>query len=85
MLRTVEFGTIRIVESVDPRFDTFCGWDLLGEWSFWMLPDGEVVALEEVEQTSSSVALGTWQQKPIKKFFKKVLTKHQIRAILQIQ
>ena len=59
MLRTVEFGTIRIVESVDPRFDTFCGWDLLGEWSFWMLPDGEVVALEEVEQTSSSVA-GRW-------------------------
>ena len=58
MLRTVEFGTIRIVESVDPRFDTFCGWDLLGEWSFWMLPDGEVVALEEVEQTSSSVAGG---------------------------
>ena len=58
MLRTVEFGTIRIIESVDPRFDTFCGWDLLGEWSFWMLPDGEVVALEEVEQTSSSVAGG---------------------------
>ena len=49
MLRTVEFGTIRIVESIDPRFDTFCGWDLLGEWSFWVLPDGEVVALEEVE------------------------------------
>lgn len=49
MLRTVEFGTIRIIESVDPRFDIFCGWDLLGEWSFWMLPDGEVVALEEVE------------------------------------
>ena len=56
MLRTVEFGTIRIVESVDPRFDTFCGWDLLGEWSFWMMPDGEVVALEEVEQTSSAPA-----------------------------
>ena len=60
MLRTVEFGTIRIVESVDPRFDTFCGWDLLGEWSFWVLPDGEVVALEEVEQTSFLLAAGAW-------------------------
>ena len=49
VLKTVEFGTICIVESVDPRFDTFCGWDLMGEWSFWMMPDGEVVALEEVE------------------------------------
>lgn len=49
MLRTVEFGAIRIVESVDPRFDTFCGWDLIGEWSFWQMPDGEVVALEEDE------------------------------------
>ena len=49
MLRTVEFGEIRIVESVDPRFDTFAGFDLIGEWSFWQLPDGEVVALEETE------------------------------------
>lgn len=88
MLRTVEFGTVRIVESVDPRFDTFCGWDLLGEWSFWVLPDGEVVALEEVEQTSSSVAGGpgaVGNRNRVKKFFKKVLTNCSPLFIIQIQ
>lgn len=46
MLRTVEFGEIRIVESVDTRFDTFVGFDLIGEWAFWQTSDGEVVAVE---------------------------------------
>lgn len=46
MLRTVEFGLIRIVKKVDIHFDTLIGFDLIGEWEFWQLPDGEIVALE---------------------------------------
>lgn len=49
MLRTIEYGTVRIVDAVDGRFDTFLGSDLIGEWEFYQLPDGEVVALEVLE------------------------------------
>jgi len=49
MLRTVEFGTIRIVESIDSRFDTFIGFDCVGEWEFYQLPSGEIVALESLD------------------------------------
>ena len=51
MLRTVDFGTIRIVEieSIDPRFDVFVGFDLIGEWAYWQMPDGEIVAVEMVD------------------------------------
>ncbi len=48
MLNTVEFGLIRIVEAgaVDRRFDVLVGYDLVCEWEFWQLADGEVVAVE---------------------------------------
>jgi len=49
MLNTVEFGLIRIVDKVDTHYDTFIGSDLIGEWEFWQLPSGEIVALEEDE------------------------------------
>ena len=43
MLNTVEFGLIRIVEAgaVDRRFDVLVGYDLVCEWAFWQLADGE--------------------------------------------
>jgi hypothetical protein len=52
MLRTVNYGIIRIVafEEVNPRFDFFLGSDLVGEWDFYQLAEnGEVVAVENFE------------------------------------
>jgi len=51
MLNTVEFGLIRIVEAgaVDRRFDILVGYDLVCEWAFWQLADGEVVAVEVID------------------------------------
>ena len=51
MLNTVEFGLIRIVEAgaVDRRFDVLVGYDLVCEWAFWQLADGEVVAVEVID------------------------------------
>ena len=49
MLNTVEFGWVRIVGSVDHRFAVCLGWDLAGEWEFFQLPDGEIVAVEDLE------------------------------------
>ena len=49
MLNTVEFGWVRIVDFVDCRFAVCLGWDLVGEWKFFQLPDGEIVALEDLE------------------------------------
>ncbi len=51
MLNTVEFGLVRVVESVevDPRFDVLVGYDLVCEWAFWQLADGEVVAVEVID------------------------------------
>ena len=51
MLNTVEFGFICIVESadIDPRFDTLIGYDLICEWEFWQLANGEIVAVEVVD------------------------------------
>lgn len=48
MLNTVEFGLICIVDmsDINPRFDTLIGYDLMCEWAFWQLVDGEVVAVE---------------------------------------
>ena len=49
MLRTIEYGEIRIVGAVDRRFDVSLGFDLIGEWEFFQLPDGEIVALETLD------------------------------------
>ena len=47
MLNTVEFGWIRIVrERPDFRFWNLIGTDLIGEWEFWYVEDGEIVAYE---------------------------------------
>lgn len=47
MLRTLEYGTIRVIEAETiTRFDEFLRSDLIGEYDFYMLPDGEVVAVE---------------------------------------
>ncbi len=52
-LNTVEFGTIRIADKkeINKTFDSFLGFDLIGEWSFWALCDryGEIVAVYEEE------------------------------------
>lgn len=45
MLKTWKYGTIRIVKNrPDHRFDTFIEWDLIGEWEYWQLLSGEIVA-----------------------------------------
>lgn len=47
MLNTVEFGWIRIVTArPDCRFWTLIGTDLIDEWEFWYIADGEIVAYE---------------------------------------
>ena len=44
-LKTWEFGTIRIVtECPDVRFDSFIRCDIIGEWEYWQLLSGEIVA-----------------------------------------
>lgn len=45
MLNTVEFGWIRIVKTRPSiMWDNFIDWDLIGEWEFWQLMNGEIVA-----------------------------------------
>lgn len=47
MLKTVEFGCIRIVdENSITRFDSYIGQDAVCEWNFYQLADGEIVAIE---------------------------------------
>jgi len=52
MLKTWEFGEIRIVKEKDiTRFDTYIRDDVLGEWSYYQLADnyGEIVAVHNWE------------------------------------
>lgn len=45
MLKTWKFGTIRIVKNrPDYHFDTLIEIDLAGEWEYWQLLSGEIVA-----------------------------------------
>ena len=45
MLNTVEYGWIRVVAvRPDYRFWTLIDLDLAGEWEFWYVEDGEIVA-----------------------------------------
>ena len=49
MLKTLEFGLIRIVPASSIKsepFDTFIGQDLICEWNFYQLESGEIVAVE---------------------------------------
>ena len=50
MIKTAEFGTIRIVNSINPLFDTFIRFDSAYEWEFYQLASGEIVALEVTEE-----------------------------------
>ncbi len=47
MLNTIEFGLIKIVDEtvINPLYDTFLGFDLICEWAFYQLPNGEIVAV----------------------------------------
>lgn len=51
MLKTWEFGYIRIVagEDIVSVCDTFIREDVLGEWSYYQLADGEIVAVHNWE------------------------------------
>lgn len=51
MLNTVEFGKIRIMSCHKlTMFDTCIGQDIVNEWNFFQLPDGEIVAVENDEE-----------------------------------
>ena len=51
MLNTIEFGLIRIVSAftIKEPFDSFIGQDLICEWNFYQLANGEIVAVENAE------------------------------------
>ena len=45
MLNTVEFGWVRVVaERPNSRLWSLISLDLAGEWEFWYVADGEIVA-----------------------------------------
>lgn len=47
MIRTWEFGTIRIVDSKEiTLFDRYIREDILGEFSYYQMTNGEIVAVE---------------------------------------
>ena len=51
MLYTVEFGKIRIIPCHKlTQFDSYIGQDVVCEWNFFQLPDGEIVAVENDEK-----------------------------------
>jgi len=51
MLRTWDFGLIRIVKLKEITiFDTYIRDDTLGEWSYYQLADGEIVAVDNWEE-----------------------------------
>lgn len=55
-LETWEFGTIRIADSAEvPIIEQRSGMgyirdDILGEWSYWQLVSGEIVAIHNWEE-----------------------------------
>jgi len=51
MLRTWEFGTIEIVDAKEiTSFDTWIRDDSLGEWSYYQIAEGYVVAVHNWEE-----------------------------------
>lgn len=51
MLKTWEFGKIRIISAytLHKYTHSFIRTDSIGEWSFWQLETGEIVAVETAE------------------------------------
>lgn len=50
MLQTAFFGSIRVVSVRPSIFDTFIDFDLIGEWEYWQLVSGEIVAYPVEEE-----------------------------------
>lgn len=44
MLKTWEFGWIRITNNINPLFDTFIRIDGGYEYEYWQLASGEIIA-----------------------------------------
>lgn len=51
MLSTWEFGLIRIVKrSTITRYDTYIRSDIMGDFSYYQLADGEIVAIDNITE-----------------------------------
>lgn len=51
MLSTWEFGLIRIVKrSTITRYDTYIRSDIMGDFSYYQLANGEIVAIDNITE-----------------------------------
>lgn len=51
-LQTAFYGPLPIVDRKDlvPPYDRCVDVDIIGEWEYWELTDGELVAVESIEE-----------------------------------